>query len=103
MPNIKLLADRVLVKVPEETKTSSGLVVSRENDASNFKQGTVVAVGKGNMNDQGIIQSLEVKLRDEIMFSYGEQVLIEKEKYFLIKESDIAMIINVDKGTQNKV
>lgn len=96
--NIKLLEDRMLVKVPEETKTGSGLIVSRENDASSLKQGIVVAVGRGIMNDQGIIKTLEVKVGDEVMFSYGERVLVEKEKYFLIRESDIAMIIGVDKG-----
>lgn len=98
--NIQLLNDRVLIKVPEETKTSSGLLVSKENDASSFKQGTVVAVGRGLMNEQGIIQSLSVKQGDEVMFSYGEAVVVEKEKYFLVRESDIAMVVDVDRGAK---
>ena len=98
--NIQLLNDRVLIKVPEETKTSSGLLVSKENDASSFKKGTVVAVGRGLMNEQGIIQSLSVKQGDEVMFSYGEAVVVEKEKYFLVRESDIAMVVDVDRGAK---
>ena len=37
MLNIKLLIDRVLIKSPEGIKTSSGLIVSK-NDTSGFKQ-----------------------------------------------------------------
>ena len=36
--NIKLLGDRVLIQVPEETKTNSGLLIAKENDASSFKK-----------------------------------------------------------------
>ena len=100
MLNIKLLADKVLVKTPEETKTDSGLIVSRENDVSSFKQGTVVSTGPGLIDEKGIIKVLAVKPGDDVIFSYGEPITVEKEKYSLIKESDIAMIINVDKGTQ---
>ena len=59
MLNIKLLADKVLVKTPEETKTDSGLIVSRENDVSSFKQGTVVSTGPGLTDKRGIIHSGE--------------------------------------------
>lgn len=97
MLNIKLLADKVLVKTPEETKTDSGLIVSRENDVSGFKQGTVVSTGPGLADKRGIITALAVNPGDDVIFSYGEPITVEKEKYFLIKESDIAMIINVDK------
>ena len=100
MLNIKLLIDRVLIKSPEEIKTSSGLIVSKENDTSGLKQGVVVAAGEGKRSDNGVITCLTVKVGDEVMFSYGEQIVISKEKYFLVRESDIAMIINVDKGAQ---
>lgn len=92
--NITLLEDKVLVKIPEETKTSSGLVVSRGTDTANFKKGSVVKVGPGKMNDNGIRESLTVKEEDEVMFSYGEEILVEDKKYFLIKESDIAVVFN---------
>lgn len=99
--NIILLNDRVLIRVPEETKTASGLLVSKENDASSFKKGTVVAAGKGFVNNQGQIIPMSVKEGDEVVFSYGEIFVAEGEKFFLVKESDISMITNDDKGAKN--
>ena len=66
--NIKLLGDRVLIQVPEETKTNSGLLIAKENDASSFKKGTIMTVGRGKIDENGIIQCLEVKIGDEVLF-----------------------------------
>lgn len=93
--NIKLLGDRALIQVPEETKTTSGLLIAKENDASSFKKGIVVAVGRGKRDEIGVTQSLEAKIGDEVLFSYGEPIEVEGKKYFLVKESDIAMVINI--------
>lgn len=92
--NIKLLQDRVLVEVPQETKTNSGLVLSRENDISGLKEGRVIATGSGSRSDNGVVIPLEVKEGDDVLFSYGDVVTIENKKYFLVRESDIAIILN---------
>ena len=52
--NIILLNDRVLIRVPEETKTASGLLVSKENDASSFKKEQWLP-REGFVNNQGQI------------------------------------------------
>lgn len=97
--NIKLLADRVLISVSEETKTNSGLLISKENDVSNFKEGVVMAVGQGEDKD-GNIRVLSIKPCDEVIFSFGDPITLEGKKYWMVKESDIAVIINVDRGMQ---
>ena len=44
---------------------------------------------------------MSVKEGDEVVFSYGEIFVAEGEKFFLVKESDISMITNDDKGAKN--
>lgn len=91
--NVKLLEDRVLIKVPEETKTDSGLLVAKDYEASHFKQGTVQETGPGRIREDGITQSLTVQKGDEVLFSYGQEITFGGEKFFLVKESDIAVIL----------
>lgn len=97
--NIKLLFDKVLVSVPEEARTSSGLILSNESDVSSFKTGVVKAIGPGE-NKNGEIRVLFVKPGDEVIFSFGDTITLEGKKYWMVKESDIAMIINIDRGAQ---
>lgn len=92
--------DRILVEVPEETKSSSGLILSTSKDSSSFKKGVVVGVGPGvisptDKDTKGYITiPLCVKVDDYILFNYGELVLIDGKNYFLIKEGDVAMIFD---------
>ena len=75
-----------------EKKTESGLVLSSSTDSSTFKQGKVVKVGPGKRED-GIIITPEVKEGDNILFSYGESIIVRGEKLYLIKEEDVAVIL----------
>ena len=94
MDNIKLLADRVLVELNTIEKTNSGIILvkSPQPDPSDYKIGTVVAVGPGKM-DGPIRHEIAIKNDDKVMFQYGSEIKIEGKSYILIKEEDIVMII----------
>jgi chaperonin GroES len=77
--NIRPLHDRVVVRrVEEETKTEKP------------SQGEILAVGSGQITDNGV-RTLDVKVGDKVLFGQyaGSTVKIDGEELLIMKESDI--------------
>lgn len=93
---VKPLGDRVLVKPvsPSDKKTDSGIIIPDTVDKEKPEQGKIVAVGEGRYEDGKIIP-VRVKVGDRVMFSkYGyDEIKVEGEEYFIIKEDNILAII----------
>ena len=84
------LFDKVVLKqlVAEET-TASGIVLpgaAKEKP----QQAEVIAVGPG-----GVVDGKEVKAGDKVIYSKysGTEVELEKEKYVIVKQSDILAVV----------
>ena len=92
------LGDRILVKpiATDElaTKTSSGIIIPDTVSKEKPEQGKVIAVGEGLYEDGKIIKP-RVKEGDRVLFSkYGyDEVKVEDEELFIIKEENILAII----------
>jgi chaperonin GroES len=89
------LADRVIVvAVPEQEMTKSGIVLPSSNKEKP-EQGEVIAVGPGKMMDNGQRSPVAVKVGDKVVFKkYGpDQVKIEDKEYLVLDESDILAIV----------
>lgn len=96
--NIAPLGDRVVVKptTPDEGAiTASGIIIPDTANKEKPEQGTVIAVGKGRMTDDGKVLPMSVKVGDKILFSkYGpDEVSVDDEEYFILSESSILAII----------
>ena len=91
---LKPLADRVLVKVEEETKTMGGILLP-DTAQKKSQKGVVVAVGSGKMTEEGKRLPLEVKEADEVLFAKysGTEIEDKGEKYLLLSERDILAIL----------
>ncbi len=92
---IRPLQDRILVKrLEEETKTAGGIIIP---DTAKEKpvEGTVVAVGKGRVADDGTIIPLELKEGDKVLFSKygGNEVKIGGEEFLIMNEGDVLGVI----------
>ena len=89
------LGDRVVLKQLEaETTTKSGIVLPGQ-EKEKPQQAEVIAVGPGGMVDGKEIK-MEVKVGDKVIYSKysGTEVKFdEKEKYVIVKQSDILAII----------
>ena len=97
--NIKLLSNRVLIDVGAiETKTPSGVIVSKAFEPSDVNSGVVVAVGDGKRREDGSIWKPIVSLGDRIVFQYGQKISVEGKTYILATEEDVIMIT----GSTNK-
>ena len=63
---IRPLHDRVIVKrLDNERKTASGIVIP-DNAAEKPDQGEIVAVGPGKRDDNGKVNTLDVKVGDRV-------------------------------------
>ncbi|MCL5781836.1 MAG: co-chaperone GroES [Patescibacteria group bacterium] len=90
------LQDRVLIVEDNDTKerkTSSGIIIPvTANEDKGSKQGKVVAVGKGRM-EEGKLIPVSVKVGEKVLFQWGDKVKIGEEEYYIVRESEILAII----------
>ena len=92
---IRPLHDRIIVKrLDEERKTASGIVIP-DTAAEKPDQGEVKAVGKGKVNDEGKVRTLDVKVGDRVLFGKysGQTVKVEGEELLVMREEDIMGVI----------
>ncbi|XP_018909032.1 10 kDa heat shock protein, mitochondrial [Bemisia tabaci] len=88
---LKPLFDRVLIqKVEAVTKTKGGIVIP-EKAVGKVLEGTVVAVGNGQRNNNGEIVPLHVQVGDKVLLPEygGTKVTLEEQEFHLFRESDI--------------
>ena len=93
--NIRPLGDRVLVKrVEAEEKTAGGIILP-DTAKEKPKEGRVIAVGEGKLQDDGTRSKLSVKKNDRVLFtSYaGTDVKIDGEELMIMREDDILGVI----------
>lgn len=94
--NIKPLADRVLVRRLEEDlqKTAGGIIVP-DTAKEKPQRGKVVAVGPGEMTEEGKRKPMDVKVGNEVLFGKwsGSEISIDGEEYLFMKESDILAVL----------
>lgn len=95
MANIKPLGNRVLVK-RSKAQTSKGGILLPDTAQEKPKEGVVVAVGPGKINDQGQKESLHVQVGQHILFgSYaGTEVKSDEEDYLIMAEDEILGILS---------
>ena len=94
-PKIKPLGDRILVKRLEADETTAGGIVLPDAAKEKPKQGEILAVGDGNLNDDGERTPLQVKVGDTVLFSSyaGTEVTVADEEYLIMKEEDVLGIL----------
>jgi chaperonin GroES len=93
--NVKPLNDRVVVvRIGEEEKTSGGIIIP-DTAKEKPQQGKVVAVGAGNLDEDGKRIPLEVKKNDRVLFSKyaGNEIMIDGVEHLIMREDDILGIV----------
>lgn len=89
------LGDRVLAKRIEAEDVTKGGIVLPDSAKEKPKEGKVVSVGKGKIDDNGKNIPLSVKVGDKILFtSYaGTEIKIEGEEHLILGQEDILAIV----------
>lgn len=99
--NIKPLGDRVLLKElskeEKETTTASGIIIPEtvSKETKGAKKAKVVAVGPGGWDEDGEKRiPLSVKKGDVVLFTWGDELEVDDEEYYIVSESSILAIID---------
>jgi len=95
---IKPLGNRVLIK-RSQAETSKGGILLPDSAQEKPKEGTVIAVGPGKLNENGDLETLHVKEGDCVLFSSyaGTEVKShedEEEEYLILSEDDILGVLS---------
>ena len=92
---IRPLQDRVIVKrIAEEEKSKGGIIIP-DTAKEKPQEGEVVAVGKGKVGDDGKVTSLDVKVKDRVLFGKyaGTEVNINDIEHLIMREDDILGVL----------
>jgi chaperonin GroES len=93
--NIRPLHDRIIVeRVEEETTTAAGIIIP-DSAKEKPQQGSVVAVGKGKVTEDGKVLPLDVKVGDTVLFGKyaGSDIKLEGKEYLMMREDDILGVV----------
>jgi chaperonin GroES len=90
---LKPLDDRVVIKQSDaQEKTTGGIILP---DTAKPQIGKVIATGPGKLLDDGKRGKMSVKKKDDVIYAkyIGSEVEIDREKYVILRESDILGIV----------
>lgn len=92
---IKPLADRIVIKVIEDTEQTSGGIFIPDSAKEKSQKGEVVATGQGRTLDSGEREPMDVKVGDVVLYSKyaGTDVKIGTETLKILSIKDVLGII----------
>ncbi len=95
---IKPLGNRIVVERKETLATKGGILLP-ESAKEKPRQGTVVAVGPGKVDEKGKTHPLDLKVGDTVLFSSygGTEYKEDLTDYLILAEEDVLAIVN-EKG-----
>jgi len=91
---IQPLADRVIVRLAEDTEEMRCGLYIPDTAKEKPQQGEIVAVGPGRM-EKGARVPMELKQGQKVLFGKytGAEMTVNGEEVFILKESDVLAII----------
>ena len=94
MTKIKPLGNRVLIKRSKAPTTKGGILLP-DSAQEKPKEGTVIAVGPGKVDEHGKRDTMQVKVGDLVLFSAysGTEVKGDDEELLIISEEEILGIL----------
>ncbi len=92
----KPLHDRVVVKRIDSDEKSSGGIIIPDTAKEKPSEGEVLAVGPGEITEDGKSRPMNVKTGDKILFGKwsGTEVKLDGQDLLIMKESDIMGILD---------
>ena len=93
--NFKPLHDRVVVKRIDSDEKSAGGIIIPDTAKEKPSEGEVLAVGPGEITEDGKSKPMNVKKGDKILFGKwsGTEVKLDGSDLLIMKESDIMGIL----------
>jgi chaperonin GroES len=94
--HVRPLHDRILVTRLEEGEQQVGGIIIPDSAKEKPQRGTVIAVGLGKWNDDGVRVALDLKAGDSILFGKysGQEVKLDGTDYLIMKEDEVLAAID---------
>jgi chaperonin GroES len=92
---VRPLHDRLIVQRLDEGEQHVGGIIIPDTAKEKPQQGTVIAVGNGNVKGDRKRIPLDVKAGDRILFGKyaGQEIKLEGEEYLIMKEDEVLAVI----------
>jgi len=92
---LKPLDNRVIIKQSEAEEKTTGGIILPDTAKEKPQIGKIVAIGPGKLLDDGKHSKMSVKKNDKVIYAkyIGNEIEIDKEKFVILRESDILGII----------
>ena len=89
------LHDRVVIRRIDAEATTAGGIIIPDTAKEKPVEGEIVAVGLGSRDAQGVIQALDVKAGDRVLFGKwsGSEIRLDGIDYLVMKESDVIGVV----------
>jgi len=95
MKKIKPLGNRIVVR-RKEAKTTKGGILLPEAAQEKPRQGEVMSVGPGKIDEKGKRHAMELQVGSEILFSSyaGTEYKTEDGDFLILSEDDVLAVLN---------
>ena len=92
---LKPLADRIVIKVIEDTEQTSGGIFIPDSAKEKPQKGEVVAVGPGKTLEDGKKDEMEVKVGEIVLFAKyaGTDVKMNDETFKILSVKDVLGVL----------
>lgn len=89
------LADRVLVKRAQVSRTKGGILLP-DNATERPLEGEVIAVGAGKLGDGGNLAPMAVKVGDRVLFAKyaGSDIKVDDDDLVILREDDVLGLLS---------
>ena len=95
MSSVRPLRDRILVERVEEQEQRVGGIIIPDTAKEKPQQATVVAVGRGRVNDKGDVFPLDVKVGDTVLIGKysGTEIKLAGKDYLILREEEVLGVV----------
>jgi chaperonin GroES len=93
--NLKPLGSRMVIEPKEQDDITAGGIVLPETAKEKPQEGTVLAVGPGDRDEDGKRIAMDVSVGDKVLYAKysGTEIKVDGKKLIIMRESDILAIV----------
>ena len=93
--SIKPLADRIVIKVIEDTEQTSGGIFIPDSAKEKPQKGEVVAVGQGKVGENGEREPMDVQVGDIVLYAKyaGTDIKMDGVEYKILSIKDALAVL----------
>ena len=94
--SIKPLADRIVIKIIEDTEQTSGGIFIPDSAKEKPQKGEVVAVGAGKVGENGEREPMDVNVGDIILYAKyaGTDIKMDGVEYKILSIKDALAVLS---------